>query len=151
MKLLSGVIAVVALLSVAASAQEQQTKLVFKTKGVDAARKLVLNHDSNYRDYIKGGMMSKDDIAIAEADLNGDEVKEIFAYTSGSLNCGSAGCTLTVYEKQGEKLRQLMYVGTYDDIRVSTNLSRGFKTIVLRGSKGNPLPWRFNGKEFSPK
>ena len=151
MKLLSSVIAFVALVSVSATAQEQQTKLVFKTKGVDAARALVINHDADYRNNIKSGMMSKEDIAIAEADLNGDEVKEIFAYTSGSLYCGSAGCTLTVYEKQGGKLKQLMYVGTYDDIRVSSNLSRGFKTIILRGSKGNPISWRFNGKEFSPK
>ncbi len=142
----------VLLISSVAVAQEELTKLNFKNNGVDAARKLVIQHEQAYRDAIKGGMMVPEDISIAERDISGDEAMEIFAYIpTNSLYCGSSGCSLTVYDRTGNSLNKVMDVVTYDDVSTSSIPTMGHRDIVLRDGKGKPLRWKFNGKEYYRK
>lgn len=68
---------------------------------------------------------------IALVDLNGDEVQEGVVYVDLPGYCGSAGCALDIYTKEGKVWNQISSLLAYDTVATLKSMSNGFKDILL--------------------
>ncbi len=119
-------------------------------------RELVMKHE-----YITRRQARTGDIYIALADLHDDGIPEIFTYTDLSEFCGTLGCPMNIYRREGQGLVSLFpdtpaFVGGFNifiDIdregrqRVLGILSTktmGWHDIAL----GKTTVWRWNGKNY---
>lgn len=96
----------------------------------------------------KGRAFSLDrDIAIGEADLNGDGVLERFLTIDNPLFCGASGCTTYVLQKYGRNWRILLQNNVRAEIRVLDETDSGYHRICMArlveswdGTQYQPIP-----------
>ena len=80
------------------------------------------------------GDIEADAIRVAEVDLNNDGVAEyISSYVPGNIvMCGSRGCPLDIYSKQGGRWRSIFRVSLrFSNIRVGSTVTNGFRDLLI--------------------
>lgn len=80
------------------------------------------------------GDIEADALRVAEVDLNNDGVAEyISSYVPGNIvMCGSRGCPLGIYSKQGERWRSIFRVSLrFSNIRVGSTVTNGFRDLLI--------------------
>lgn len=94
------------------------------------------------------------DYRRADADLNGDGRKEVFAYITDPAYCGSGGCTLVVLSPAGHGYRVVMRSSvTRLPIRLLATSTHGWRDIGVGVSGGGitrsyEARMRFNGRRY---
>ncbi|PIF46427.1 hypothetical protein CLU96_3458 [Chryseobacterium sp. 52] len=83
--------------------------------------------------------------SYAEADLNGDNNKEILVAMKGSYFCGSGGCTVLLLNSKGEKINTFTVVG--GPVSIATDKTEGWADLVIP-SKGKNYLVKYNGKKY---
>lgn len=90
----------------------------------------------------------------ADADLNGDGRKEVFAYLTAPDYCGSGGCTLVILSPRANDYRVVMRsTVTQLPIRVLPTSANGWRDVaVMVEGGGVTRPYearlRFNGRRY---
>ena len=108
------------------------------------------------QDHIKRALHSTDELRYraAEADLNGDGVKEITVYITSPESCGSGGCNTLVLQRRGRSYRTVMNATiTWPPIRALKTRTHGWQDIGVMVGGGGIIPsreavMRFNGKRY---
>ncbi len=76
---------------------------------------------------------------IALVDLNGDSVQEGIVYVDPPGYCGSAGCSLDIYKKQGKTWTQIFSTVAYDIVATLPTMSNSYKDLLLTVQGGEDL------------
>ncbi|EJL69163.1 hypothetical protein [Chryseobacterium populi] len=80
-----------------------------------------------------------------EADLNGDNNKEIFIMMNGSYFCGTGGCTVFLLNSKGQKISRFTVVG--GPIAISSDKANGWADLIIP-SRGQNYQVKYNGKTY---
>ena len=96
------------------------------------------------RDFLEnylGSQAEVDDVryAVAYADLNGDQMKEVIAHVVGKSWCGSGGCTTLVLQRRGKSFSIVARIpATYLPIRIVTGRTHQWSnlSVRVRGAQG---------------
>ncbi|WP_148293970.1 hypothetical protein [Azospirillum sp. B4] len=108
----------------------------------------------------------KKSVRYAEADLDGDGIPEVFLAVADAYYCGSAGCTVYVYHRQGEQWRFLTAVWSDPgDLLVLGRSDKGYRRLLHIYEDTNAdepnadgvyprhyevLSWTGNGYQYEP-
>jgi hypothetical protein len=75
--------------------------------------------------------------ARAEADLDGDGVKEVLAYVGGPMMCGTGGCNLFVLKRDGAGFREVGDLSVVQlPVGVLTTKTNGWRDLAVSVSGG---------------
>jgi hypothetical protein len=92
---------------------------------------------------------------VASVDLDGDAANEVIVYENLPGFCGTAGCPLTVYKKQGSGWQTILDTVAYENIGIVGPTGGGFRNMLIpvHGDVGYQTKverWVWSGSEYRP-
>lgn len=89
----------------------------------------------------------------AEADLNGDGIREIFVYVTDPQFCGTSGCTLLVLQRRQRTYRKLIRANARLPLRLLSTRTHGWRDLAVRVAGGGVMAGydaalRFDGRRY---
>lgn len=109
--------------------------------------------DPEYKDYVSV-FEGSPEFMLGLADLNGDNIPEIFARHSDDLDgfCTEQGiCRLHIYTRTAKGLVEIGRLMSADPILISNQTTKGYKNFSMYGEDNKQHMYVWNGKTYRPK